>query len=349
MFYDVIKEIQIEHTSICNLACPSCIRELTPNDKSWFQESYLRDHFYVMNIPLEVLQGLERVNFNGVIGDPCAAPNIINAIQQFVYNSKCFISVSTNGAMRSEAFWVDLAHALGDRGKVIFGIDGLEDTNHIYRVNANYKNVMRNARAFIEAGGNAEWQFISFKHNQHQVETARELSQSMGFKHFFVKPSYRFVIDEMMGVKRYGSDGTLIEPPEHIVYMHPLVKTNHKFTMDEWHASTNESRINCYVQHEASVYIDYQGNLFPCCPLSAGMMARRVIKFNDGWNELWEQHGESINLANNSWDNIINGEFFNEVVRRWQTNYSTGRLAACAGTCSDSELKFNHKAIDGSN
>lgn len=348
MFYDVIKEIQIEHTSICNLACPMCIREIT-EDKSWFNETYLPDDFYVDNIPKDVMRNLERINFNGVIGDPCSAPNIINVVKGFVENSDGYISISTNGAMKNESFWKELALTLKDKGRVIFGIDGLSDTNGIYRVKANFDNVIRNAKAFIDNGGRAEWQFISFKHNQHQIEEARKLSQDLGFYNFFVKPSYRFVIDEMMGVKRHGSDGTLLEPPENIVYVHPLVKTGHRFTMDEWHNSTNNSKITCYSKHESSVYIDYQGNLFPCCPLSAGMMARRVIKLEDGWDELWNTHGNSINLSNNSWDSIINGEFFNEVVRRWDLDYQNGRLASCAGTCSDSDLKFNHKAVNGSN
>lgn len=348
MFYNEIKEIQIEHTSICNAACPMCIREITP-DKSWFKESYLPENFYADHIPAEIMQGLEHVSFNGVIGDPCAAPNLISAVKQFIDNSNCFISVYTNGGMKSTTFWIDLAKQLGTRGKVVFGIDGLEDTNHIYRVNVNYRNVMKNARAFIDAGGHAAWQFISFRHNQHQVDLARQTADKEGFKEFFVKPSHRFVLDDVMDVKRYGSDGTLLQPPENIVYMHPLVNTSHKFTMTEWHESTNKSKISCYAKHQGSLYIDYQGNLFPCCPLSAGQMARRAIKFEDSWDQLWEQHGAGINLANNSWDSIVNGDFFNEVVRRWELDYSTGRIAACAGTCSDSPLKFNHKAVDGSN
>ena len=56
---------------------------------------------------------------------------------------------------------------------VVFGIDGLEDTSHIYRVNTSFKKVIENAEAFIKQGGLGTWQFIVFKHNVHQLESAK--------------------------------------------------------------------------------------------------------------------------------------------------------------------------------
>jgi hypothetical protein len=45
-----------------------------------------------------------------------------------------------------------------------------------------------NARAFINAGGSATWQFIPWAHNEHQIKDCMRLSQELGFKKFkFVK------------------------------------------------------------------------------------------------------------------------------------------------------------------
>ena len=65
-----------------------------------------------------------------------------------------------------------------------FSIDGLADTNKLYRIGINHDRVMANAKAFIEAGGKARWKFIVFRHNEHQVEEARELAKDMGFWQF---------------------------------------------------------------------------------------------------------------------------------------------------------------------
>jgi MoaA/NifB/PqqE/SkfB family radical SAM enzyme len=348
MFYQKLDELQIENTSICNAACPMCLREHTPDDKSWFKETYLSTEFFSNNIPQHIWTQIERVLFNGVLGDPCAAPNFLDVCRTIKkLNNSVQITISTNGGLRNEAFWTELASILSPSDIVIFAIDGLEDTNHIYRVNVNFDKVMANSRAFILAGGTAHWQFISFAHNEHQIAEAELKSVALGFKSFFVKPSYRFILDEMTGTQHYGSNGVLLEPPTGNT-VHKLIQFKpKKFNIAEWQASSNSSNINCYARHNKSAYIDHLGRLFPCCPLASGMMVRRTItSFKDGWDQLWNMYGgDSIDLHLHTWDDIVNGPFFAGVKDSWTKDYASGRLASCAGTCSDSELKFNHKEV----
>lgn len=329
MFYSKLKELQIENTSICNAACPMCLRENTPNDKSWFEETYLYTEFFQDRIPNRIMQEIEKILFNGVLGDPCAAPNFLEVCEVMRTRApQAFITISSNGGLRNAAFWKVLAKILGNNGRVIFAIDGLEDTNHIYRVNVNYKKVMENVQAFIDGGGNADWQFITFKHNEHQVTEAEELSKKLGFKNFFVKPSHRFTLSEMLGKDISVKPITVV----------PFI------SKQEWQAQSNTSTIDCYAQRNQTAYIEYTGRLFPCCPLSSGQMYTRSIRFDDGWQELWSKYGEDrINLKDIDWDNIVDGPFFRSVADRWDKDYANGRLAACAGVCSNSKIKFNHK------
>ena len=51
-------------------------------------------------------------------------------------------------------------------------LDGLEDTNHIYRRYTDWSKIERNAKTFLNAGGKGSWVFIVFKHNEHQVDEA---------------------------------------------------------------------------------------------------------------------------------------------------------------------------------
>ena len=53
-----------------------------------------------------------------------------------------------------------------------FHIDGLVDTNHLYRINIRFSKIMANARAFLDTGATGEWHFIPFKQNQHQLAEA---------------------------------------------------------------------------------------------------------------------------------------------------------------------------------
>jgi sulfatase maturation enzyme AslB (radical SAM superfamily) len=89
--------------------------------------------------------------------------------------------MNTNGSARTVDWWRDIAEVLKPNGYVIFSIDGLEDTNHLYRRNTNWEKIISNVNAFIEAGGIAHWEYIVFEHNEHQIDIARDLASSLGF------------------------------------------------------------------------------------------------------------------------------------------------------------------------
>ena len=75
---------------------------------------------------------------------------------------------------------------------IIIGIDGTTNEVHsFYRRNTDYNKVINNARAFINAGGVATWQFILFKHNEYQLEDAKKLAKEYKFRDIYVIKSDR--------------------------------------------------------------------------------------------------------------------------------------------------------------
>ena len=48
----------------------------------------------------------------------------------------------TNGANQTKKFWQNLSARLTEEDTVEFSIDGLEDTNHLYRKNSNWQSIM---------------------------------------------------------------------------------------------------------------------------------------------------------------------------------------------------------------
>ena len=74
-------------------------------------------------------------------------------------------------------FWKDLAKIKGL--KVTFNIDGLQDTNHLYRRNVKWDRLIANVEAFISAGGKADWRYLIFKHNEQQIDEAKTLSKNL--------------------------------------------------------------------------------------------------------------------------------------------------------------------------
>jgi len=345
-FYNKLREIEIENSGFCNAACPQCVRELTPGDHSWFTEKCLSVDFFKNRIPDHVYADLEILRFAGTIGDPCAAPNFLQVCKAVREKGTHFrINVSTNGGMKSPDWWARLAVALGPNSEVQFAIDGLADTNDIYRVNVKWNKVIENAKAFIAAGGNANWQYIVFQHNQHQVEQARAFAESLGFKQFIVKPSHRFFLDELFGVQRYGSNGVLIQPPTEEGMVHKVVMQTKPLNLTDWFKKSENTCVSCHAQKDRAAYIDYLGHLWPCCYLGAGLWVRHGKKFPDGWDELWARTGgDLVNLHLQDWDTVFNGEFFNGISNSWDKDYSNGRLATCAGTCSSFDGRYNDPA-----
>ena len=177
----------------------------------------------------------------GNYGDPAAGyytMDIYNYFRQV--NPEITLGMNTNGAIQSTFFW----HSLGTlfnkpNDYCVFSIDGLEDTNSVYRRNVDWKKLMSNAEAFISAGGPAQWDMLVYKHNQHQVDACEQLARDMGFKWFRAKVSKR------------GFTNNLEFP-------------------NGWQESViKEGPIKCHVLKEKNMYIDARGNVSPCCWLGS--------------------------------------------------------------------------------
>jgi len=347
-FYKLIKEIDIEHSSVCNAACPQCTRELRPKDYSWFKQTWLSEEFYENSIPQEVYDNLESIFFSGMVGDPCAAPNFLEVCKIIKRKAPHIrIKVSTNGGMRNPEWWLELGKILNKGSYVRFAIDGLEDTNHIYRINVQWSKLIQNVKAFIQAGGETEWQWIVFKHNEHQVDEAKNFSLKIGIDRFIVRKSHKFLLDALFEMQ-YNSKGIPIEIPTQEKYIHPLILQNKRiFKLDEALEVSDTSPITCQAQDRKAIYISAEGYLFPCVYTGTCMHLYKNKSLGDNWIELWDNYGkEKINLKNNSWNDIINGEFFNKIQTGWNCNYSSGRLAACGLFCSSASSRIFDSCVE---
>ena len=180
---------------------------------------------------------LDKMFMCGDYGDPAAGRHTLNIYRMFrKLNKQIVLGMNTNGALRSTSWWQELANILNQpRDYVVFSIDGLEDTNHIYRRGVKWSRLMQNAAAFIAAGGSAHWDMLVYRHNQHQVDECEQLARDMGFTWFRAKVSKRPFINGL-------------EFP--IGWRDPVQQTG---------------AIHCQALKESSMYIDAQGREHPCC------------------------------------------------------------------------------------
>ena len=193
-----VGRVQLEITNYCNAACPYCERALRPKDQ--LNNSYMSlDTLKKFFDPYEWLS-LHQIHLCGNVDEPTIHPQLFEIIDYFLgvsHNNSTHVTISTNGGARDEEFWTELGKvSSANKVSVLWGIDGLEDTNHLYRVGVKWNTLMRNVKAFISAGGHASWQFIVFDHNKHQIDEAKALAKELGFRLFKTISSNRIPKEE---------------------------------------------------------------------------------------------------------------------------------------------------------
>jgi len=369
-----IRTVHLEITDKCNAACPMCARNINGGeDNPQLPGTELSIDDIKQIFRPEFIQQLDRMYMCGNYGDPIAARDTLETFQYFrEHNAKINLSMHTNGSAKKPDWWRQLAYALGSKGYVVFSIDGLEDTNHLYRQNTVWSKIMENAQAFIDAGGRARWDYIVFAHNEHQVEEAEALANKIGFERFQYKKSARFfslatgMTKEMhQASNRKGVATTLLQAPTNPKYRNSALQELAKISSGEvktipsraeelegtqypqiFHKDPDKKKpmekvwdeavIKCKVKEEKSVYVSAEGIVQPCC-WTAGQMY--VWYWTERGGQIWklidEEGKDNLNALNHGLDSIIDGDFFQrKVPDSWnKPSCAEGKLAVCAKTC----------------
>lgn len=332
-FYNTkVKKLEIEISSFCNARCPLCVRESKKGDYSFFAQKNLDPIFLEICLGADFAKNLEHVLICGVVGDPAMNPHLLNIVRWFRNNNpNVFIEISTNGGVQKEIWWYELGELLGENSRTVFAIDGMEDTNEIYRHGVKWQAVMRNAKFFIDSGAPAVWQFIPFKHNQHQVEYAEALSKEMGFKEFKTKITYRNVMTPQ----------TEIEYTDDPRYTHdfPILDFTDKTKIEN---HFNELDISCSAIDDSSVYISSEGLVYPCCHLASLMLLPDdFLPPQYDWIPVSKSKfvRDDISLYNRSIEEVFESETYKMLKEGWHQTVAKGRNPMCALICGSSKDK----------
>lgn len=378
-----LNKLHIELSNLCNAACPMCPRfhQGSPIVRPDMELEQITLDKFKQYFSVEVVAQCTVFEFCGTHGDPATARDLIEICEYIESNNpNAVVRMNTNGGIRNTEFWNKLGTIFARHKKentahwhMIFSIDGLEDTNHLYRRNVNWSKLMDNVAAFIDAGGVAEWDYLIFKHNEHQLEQAEALSKEIGFK--FFTPKKALGVDNGSNLTKLPAltkEGVLdyyIEAPvnpDNRNLRNPIGDTEEKhYPFDPTQVKSGNERTVVFFKKKVvgayerineidpldtvdisckskkwfggkEVFVDCHGRVFPCCFIGTYLNASYTdVESLQLHNEINKYGWDKFNLNKHSLEDILNQEHLDNLYAdSWsKPSIKEGKLAYCAKMC----------------
>jgi organic radical activating enzyme len=237
----------VEPTSKCTLECTLC-------DRTWFYETFKKRNLHEINVDhlVNFVGANAEIHFCGNNGDPIYHSKFHDLCKRLKDNN-CQLKITTNGSAKTKAWWQKLNNIMDKDDTLILSIDGLEDTNHIYRKNAKWKTIMNGIEVFKKSKTRKcrlTWKYIVFKHNEHQIEQAKKLCFKLGFDAFKLEQSDRWLDNKDLMPTKYVDN----------IYQH-----QEKVLSDADYRTNMKPRCMNNDLPTNNLYIDAEGNFYPCC------------------------------------------------------------------------------------
>ncbi len=322
-------KFHLELTDKCNAACPMCGRTQATNrclpNLSKVKNIELDFALIKSNFTSTLCSKISEIDLCGGLGDPPAARECLEICDYFIgFDIK--IILSSNGGLRGADWWRALGRCFsGSDSLVEFHIDGLADTNHLYRVNTRFKKIMQNAEAYLNTGATGEWHFIPFQHNQHQITEALKLSRNMGFSRFRVIDTIRFGKGDHFSYQM--PDGTPRElHPADPSFTHtvpgPVESSRHASAEEE---GDPFDYVQCKSAIQNRPYIVATGAVSACCWIEGSEDERQM------YSRAGVSHAVEHNIRNRPLEQILLEEPYRSIYpQAWETGCNPVCIRKCA-------------------
>jgi len=234
------KRLHIETTNRCTLSCPACPRTVWQEfTKRPLIKSDLDVDALEKFLDCESGRKITKFVLCGDYGDSIYYPDLLKLIKRF--RDQVSFNIVTNGSRQTTKFWQNLSDVLTDKDKVIFSIDGLEHTNHLYRINSNWASIMQGIDIISRGPALMHWKTIVFRFNYDSLDKIKEFAESKGAT-FHAEKTHRY------------NNPALIPPDEY-------VELNHLFQEEFTHDHQFEIEPRC---EQDAMTVSADGYLHPC-------------------------------------------------------------------------------------
>lgn len=192
--------LHIEPTSRCTLSCARCERTV-------LLDKFRKKNFSINDLDIAALGNfidtpVDGINLCGNLGDPIYHREFVKLVKMLI--PKCQrICITTNGSYKSRKWWKTLNSVLRPSDVIRFSIDGLPKNFTEYRVGADWDSILVGIEECVAGPSNTAWKYIPFNFNEHDIDAAKKLSDSLGIDKFIVSPSDRWLINDPLRPTEY--------------------------------------------------------------------------------------------------------------------------------------------------
>lgn len=289
-----VTSFNVEGTNWCYLKCSACDRTLRPEHVKKRNDLSLNAFEKLINEDLKEYD-LTPIAFNfcGIYGDNLYHPDILD-IFRLIKSRGARISLETNGSYKDVKFWKELISILTPYDTITFSVDGLEDTNTLYRKGSSWKHIYEGMQIVGDSNINTIWKFIVFKYNQDQIEEAQSLAKSLKIDQFLLRYSGRFLAND-----------PLLPDPEFVGLQQKhwdAVKSSYKN-----HTLDRDIKILPRCIQGRNIGITNEGLVIPC------------LTFHSIQNDWMESNRDKVSLLNRSLLDILNDNVWLDLKELWDT------------------------------
>lgn len=262
----------IELTNRCALKCPRCPRTQDPITK---EKRDLNLDFFKFAFPFKDTKiKSPTLAFQGTYGDSIYHPEFLEIVRYFKENFDAKIHLTTNGSGKNEIFWHELSSILDRDDYIEFSIDGLKETNHYYRVGAQWDSIQKAISATVGIVKTI-WKLVYFSHNEEHIDHIREYAFNLGVDEFLTVKSKRFNDFKSKPDPLRPTNNDFVSASTHNrSLIKNLIKSKQQISDEK---ITSLIHLNPYCLSNQTTFITYDGHLSPCC--TSGIYKENVPRF----------------------------------------------------------------------
>lgn len=174
-------DVLVDLSHRCPLECPRCQRQMWFSGKVWGNDLPMRSLKMLIN-------KFKHISFGGQLSDPIHYPKFIEVLKLCNDKNKS-VRVQTASSFKPIS-WYKKAFEAYPQANWQFGLDGLPEESHKYRVNQDGKKifqVMLEAKNILTKA--PIWQYIVFKYNETHQRQAKRMAKENGLRFVIMKSS----------------------------------------------------------------------------------------------------------------------------------------------------------------